>query len=104
VNLISTLVTIVVLGSGGPPSTRQHNQALAAGISNSTISVFRYDGSERRPYATLYEGGELTIRLRPGIYSVEAHLTGSPTTLCKSVRLSIGHRKTERVQLWCNTK
>jgi hypothetical protein len=104
VNLIATLVTIVVVGVGAPPSARQHHQALAAGIANSTITVFRYHGSERHPYVTLYEGGELTMRLKPGSYAVEAHLTGSPTTLCESVKLSIGHRKTERVELSCNNK
>jgi hypothetical protein len=101
-NLISTLVTIVALGSGGP----HYLQHQARGpIATTTISVFRYDGSEKRPYATLYEGGELILRLRPGVYSVEASLTGGSVTPCGSAKpLRIGHRKTERVQLWCNTK
>jgi hypothetical protein len=103
VNVISTLVTIVVLGSGGPPQIQQHPQAQAAGIANSTISVFRYQDTEKRPYATLYEGGEFVLRLRPGVYSVEAHLNNG-TAPCGSAKLHIGHRKTERVQLWCNTK
>jgi hypothetical protein len=28
--------------------------------------------AERRPYATLYEGGELVLRLEPGTYQAEA--------------------------------
>jgi hypothetical protein len=97
-NLISTLVTIVVLGGGGPPSHQ------ATGITNSTISIFHFDGTEKRPYATLYEGGELVLRLRPGVYSVEAHLNNA-TAPCESVaHLRIGHRKTARVRLECNTK
>ncbi|HEV3035864.1 MAG TPA: hypothetical protein VGX72_13880 [Solirubrobacteraceae bacterium] len=98
-NLISTLLTIVVLESGGP----LHHHAQATGITNSTISVFRYAGTEKRPYAVLYEGGELTLRLQPGLYGVEVHLNngGGP---CQSARLRIGRRKTERVQLSCSVK
>jgi hypothetical protein len=96
VNLISTLVTIVALG-GGP------HYVHPTAIYNSTISVFRYQGKERRPYAVLYEGGELILRLRPGVYSVEARLNNG-TAPCQSAKLSIGHRKSQHVRLGCSTK
>jgi hypothetical protein len=99
-NLISTLVTIVVLGGGGP-HMRQH-QTLEP-LENTTISVFRYQ-AQKGVLRDLYEGGELVLRLRPGVYSVETALTGGSPTKCGSAKLRIDHRKTERVQLFCNIK
>jgi hypothetical protein len=104
--MLATLVTIVTLLNGGPRAAKPEPPQV---LTNTTIKVFRDVGTGRRPYVELYEGGELTMRLRPGLYSIEAKLYATPnpetSTPCGSepiVNVRIGHRKTQRIKLWCN--
>jgi hypothetical protein len=101
--MLATLVTILALGAGGPP------QAPPSVLSDTTINVYRYAGSERRPYATLYEGGELALRLQPGTYAAEALFNGSigagpvPCGGPRTLHVS-RHERRARVTLYCSRK
>jgi hypothetical protein len=101
--MLATLVTILALGVGGPP------HAPPRVLSDTTINVYRYVGTERRPYATLYEGGELILRLEPGTYAAEALFDGSigagpvPCGGPKTLQVS-HHERRKRVKLDCSIK
>ena len=78
-------------------------------LSDTTINVYRYVGTERHPYATLYEGGELALRLQPGTYAAEALFDGSigagpvPCGGPKTLHVS-RHERSKRVKLYCSIK
>ncbi len=107
--MLATLVTILTLGAGPLPAKPERH----AVVPNTTIKVFRDVGAERRPYAELYEGGELTMRLRSGFYSIEAKLDTTSNLEaarpCYDVALNesivnvrVGHRKTQRIKFVCS--
>ena len=101
--MLATLVTILALGVGGPP------QAPPSVLSDTTINVYRYVGTERHPYATLYEGGELSLHLKPGTYAAEALFdgsTGAGPVPCGGPRtLHVSrHERSTRVRLYCSRK
>ncbi len=74
--MLATLVTfLVTFGGGGQLGHHQAHLNPPGRIPDSTLNVYRYVGAERHPYATLYEGGELVLRLEPGTYQAEAFLT-----------------------------
>jgi hypothetical protein len=101
--MLATLVTILALGVGGP------SPAPPRVLSDTTINVYRYVGTERHPYATLYEGGELALRLQPGTYAAEALFDGSigagpvPCGGPKTLRVR-RHERSKRVKLYCSIK
>jgi hypothetical protein len=104
--MLATLVTILTLLNGGPHGTQREPPQV---LTNTTIKLFRDVGTERRPYAEMYEGGELTMRLRPGLYSIEAKLdatqsleTPKPCGVEPIVNVRVGHRKTQRIELGCS--
>jgi hypothetical protein len=111
--MLATLVTILTLANGGPPAVAGSPRAEPEVLRDTTIKVFRDVGTEQRPYVELYEGGELTMRLPPGLYSIEANLdTPSPghPVPCDvvsnepTVSLRVGHRKIQRIKLSCSIK
>jgi hypothetical protein len=108
--MLATLVTfLVTFGSGGPPGHRPAHTIPSSGIPDSTLSVYRYVGAERRPYATLYKGGELALRLQPGTYAAEALFNGSigagPVPCGGPRTLRVGrHERSARVTLYCSRK
>jgi hypothetical protein len=102
--MLATLVTFLALGVGGP------SPAPPRVLSDTTINVYRYVGTERHPYATLYEGGELALRLQPGTYVAEALFDGSigagPVPCAggpKTLHVS-RHERSKRVKLYCSIK
>jgi hypothetical protein len=101
--MLATLVTILALSVGGPL------QAHPSVLSDTTINVYRYVGTERHPYATLYEGGELILRLEPGTYAAEALFDGSvgagpvPCGGPRTLHVS-RHERGKRVRLYCSIK
>jgi hypothetical protein len=110
--MLATLVTfLVTFGAGGLGHHRHHPAHIIppGGISDSTLNVYRYVGAERRPYATLYEGGELVLRLEPGTYQAEAFFNGSigagpvPCGGPRTLHVS-RHERSKRVTLECSRK
>lgn len=87
-----TLLAITVIAIGGPPGTKPHE--LASG----NISVAR--GST--VMATTSAVGNLSLRLRPGTYTLAASLAGrSRPCEVKSVKLE--HRA-RSIKLYCQIK
>lgn len=104
--MLATLVTILILASGGPAPIPGSPPQAPEILRNTTIKVFRDVGTERRPYVELYEGGELIMRIPSGLYSIEANLadTSGISHPCDVVKVRIGHRKTRRIKLSCSIK
>jgi hypothetical protein len=95
------LLIVTVLGVGGPSAT------VPARLPNATVAV-----THGAPAQTLSEtsNGELSVRLRPGLYTVVAMLkseaVGSPR-FCEATAISVRRQpraRTRRLTLYCPTK
>ena len=112
--MLATVVTIVTLASGGPVAPVAYRRTSPERLTDTTIKVFQDIGPERRPYAERYEGGKLTLRLRPGRYSIEAtlHTTSAlehpvPCDLASTepiVTFQVSHDQPRQLKLWCSIK
>jgi hypothetical protein len=107
--MLATLVTFLVTFGGGGLGHHPAHAIPPGGIPDSTLNVYRYVGAERHPYATLYEGGELVLRLEPGTYQAEAFFNGSigaGAVPCGGPRtLHVGrHERSKHVTLYCSRK
>jgi hypothetical protein len=107
--MLATLVTFLVTFGGGSLPGHHSAHVIPRGVSDSTLNLYRYVGAERHPYATLYEGGELVLRLEPGTYQAEAFFNGSigagpvPCGGPRTLHVS-RHERGKRVTLYCNRK
>ncbi len=90
------LLIVTVLGVGGPPGLRLENSDV---LPNATITVVH-----KGKTVADSTGGELSVKLKPGIYSVIAKLAdeaGKPPNLCETTTIDL-KRTTKRLKMECS--
>jgi hypothetical protein len=95
------LLIVTVIGAGGPRA------ALPARLPNATVAVTR--GAPARTLAEA-SNGELSVHLRPGLYTLVATLKSEPLgppRFCEATAINVQrqrHARTRRLTLYCPTK
>lgn len=99
------LLTVTVVGSGGPPH-RPGTHPIPPPLPNSTITV-KQSGQGGEKVIAQSTNGKLSKRLHTGVYTLDAVLFDDPSkpsgTQCETttIRLKKGQRK-RHVYLWCS--
>ena len=109
--MLATLVTFLErsVAVASHPESAQHISFHRAGYLTPRSMCIVTLETERRPYATLYEGGELVLRLATRYVPAEALFNGSigagpvPCGGPRTLRVR-RHERSKRVKLECSRK
>lgn len=97
------LLIVTVLSGGGPPAVARHPMRLG----DATVTVTR--GAPAQMVAES-ANGQLSVRLRPGLYTVVAALNDEPLrppNFCEATAINVPRRhrpRTRRLTLYCSIK